>query len=71
MRDIHQTLSTWARLWPDKHRQSDSSVANLREHPVGRPSAMEIELRAMNAKTDTAFNDDMAALKKLERSSAR
>lgn len=68
MRDLHQKLSVWEKLykrWDPREPQADS---------IGTPRAndrqmcaMEVELRAMNAKADTSFDDAVAALRRSSR----
>jgi hypothetical protein len=62
---IHQKLSVWAKL----QKQWETMESNLRVMKT-RPAAtagkdtcpMEVELRALRAKVDKAFNDASAAL---------
>lgn len=66
MRDLHLKLSVWEKLhrhWEQRHSQFDADAAS--ELPAGGQHlcAMEVELRAMNAKADTAFDDAITALR--------
>jgi hypothetical protein len=71
MRDLHPKLSVWEKLYTRwEHRQSNSSCAS--EMRAGgaageRLNAMEIELRAMNARADSALTAAVAALRSPER----
>lgn len=67
MNEIHQKLSVWAKL-NKQWLTMESNLRSIKTHPTATgPSAqglcpMEIELRALRAKVDTAFNEASAAI---------
>lgn len=65
MNQFHEKLSVWAKL----HQQlvaMESGLHSVDTQPAhgmaADPSAMEVELRALRAKVDTAFNAASAAI---------
>jgi hypothetical protein len=65
MRDLHPKLSVWEKLhrhWEHRHSQPDAATAGVPPAGGEHLCAMEVELRAMNAKADTAFDDAISAL---------
>jgi hypothetical protein len=63
--EINENVSIWARLYkrwekaePDLRSVSTSPAAEVRT----QISAMEVELRALGARVDTAFNEASGAL---------
>ena len=73
MRDLHQKLSVWEKLhrhWEQRHSQFDAAAADAPPSGGEHLCAMEVELRAMNAKADTAFDDAVTALRNAGQSKA-
>lgn len=71
MNQIHEKLSVWANL----HKQLAAMESSLRSGDAqparamgADPSAMEVELRALKVKVDTAFNAASAAIHNHSRS---
>ncbi|HEX9718706.1 MAG TPA: hypothetical protein VGA59_03170 [Ramlibacter sp.] len=66
MNEINEKVSMWAKLhkrW-EKVESDLRSVKTLPAREVGvNISAMEVELRALRAKVDTAFNEASGALR--------
>jgi hypothetical protein len=64
MSEINENVSMWAKLykrWEKVESDLRSIGARPRSEPGTHMSAMEVELRALGAKVDTAFNDATAA----------
>jgi hypothetical protein len=70
MTDLHQKLSAWARRykrWDPRETDSGCSEDRAPRASERQMCAMEVELRAMNAKADTSFDDAVAALRRADR----
>jgi hypothetical protein len=69
MTDLHQKLAAWTKLyklWDPRERDTGCTDRPPRADD-GHMCAMEVELRAMNAKADTSFNDAVAALRRADK----
>jgi hypothetical protein len=69
MTDLHQKLAAWAKLckrWDPRERDSGCTDRAPRADD-SHMCAMEVELRAMNAKADTSFDDAVAALRRADK----
>lgn len=66
MTDLHQKLSTWAKLYrrlDPRHPNANFADDHAPRANERQMCAMEVELRAMKAKADTSFDDAIAALR--------
>lgn len=69
MRDLHQKLSVWEKLYQrwehrEPHAQFTGAGAPNASANDRQMCAMEVELRAMNAKADASFDAAVAALRR-------
>jgi hypothetical protein len=76
MNEINEKVSTWTRLckrWEkmESNRASRSSQAPTFAQAGAGMCAMEVELRAMRAKADTAPDNSLEALKTIRLSGSR
>jgi hypothetical protein len=67
MKEIHEKLSMWGKL-QSQWKAMESGLRSINPRPAAPAtealplSPMEVELRALRAKVDTAFNDAMEAI---------